>query len=170
MLRIPLSATGPADAFALQVEAHRAALEVHRRGKPGIPAPRAPALVEAVIVCVPRPDPLPAAFEVAPYEIFDDGPTLDDRKAALRNVLHQAAAATRDAILSPARLEVLNLDFGEALNVPESQRTPAQQGAIDAYVAIDARRAEITRNAAHAAVEIEDLTADTVATWKVPEL
>lgn len=170
VIRIPSSLVGDPDAFKREVEAHRADLVAHRAGKPGIAAPVHYDLIEALILRVPRGDPLPDDFRVMPYEIFDDGPTLDERKAQLSQALSAALAATINTILSPARAALLNLDMTEALGVPEEMRTPGQLGAIAAYVAFQSRVAEINRNAAVAALEIEELTAEKVETWKVPAL
>lgn len=73
-ISIPLSASGPAEAFAVVLEAHRAALEAHCAGKPGVAAPAASALVAALVSRVPRGDPHPDAFVIVPYEIVDDTP------------------------------------------------------------------------------------------------
>ncbi|XUM19773.1 hypothetical protein ACRAVF_19090 [Bradyrhizobium oligotrophicum S58] len=172
MIRIPLSLSGPVDAFVREIDAHRVALDAHRRGKPGLAAPLpARAILEALIERVPGKDPAPDSFQVRPYEIYDDGPTLAEMQAALFNRLQQEAAATRNAIISPARLELLNLDFGEALSVTEESRTPVQRAAIEAYAAVEARRQEIARNAALAALEIEELPDVAAAeAWKVPAL
>jgi hypothetical protein len=170
VIRIPLSLVGDPDTFKREVEAHCVDLVAHRRGKPGVPAPVHEALIDSLILRVPRGDPLPDDFQVIPYEIFDDGPTLDERKAALAGQLRIAQAATVNAILSPARAALLNLDMTEALSTPEEMRTPGQLGAIAAYVAFQSRVAEINRSAAVAALEIEELTAEKVETWKVPEL
>lgn len=172
-IEIPLSLSGPAAAFATALEAHRAALESHRAGKPGVPMPVAHPLLDSLIAAIPRKDPLPDDFVIAPYTIFDDTPappTLEERKAGLLYELIQAGQATRDAILSPARANLLNLNATEAMSVAEETRTPDQVAVIAAYVAFQARAVEIAQNAAHAAVEIEDLSEAGVDTWKVPAL
>lgn len=88
MIRIPLSQSGPADKFAAEVEAHRAALASHRVGKPGIAAPTHTALIEALIVQTPQTGPVasrgPDSFTVAPYEIFDDAPKTPEAEQALK--------------------------------------------------------------------------------------
>lgn len=120
---------------------------------------------------VPRGDPLPDAFQIAPYEVVDDSPpppSLEERKGILLRALQNAAANIQNAILSPARAKMLDIDVAEALST--SARTPAQVAAIAAYTAFQARCVEIQRNAAVAAVEIEDLTERTIGAWKVPSL
>jgi hypothetical protein len=78
MIKIPLSQSGPADQFAAAVASHAAALEAHRMGPPGIPAPVAHELVEAAITRVQQAGPVddrgPDQFVILPYEIVDDRP------------------------------------------------------------------------------------------------
>lgn len=173
MVTLLLSLIGPADAFAAALEAHRAALEAHLSGPAGQAAPAAHPLIESLIVRVRQGDSLPDAFQIAPYEIVDDTPpppTLAERKVPLMAALRAAQQTANDAVLSPARAALLNLDMTEALAVPEGSRTPAQAACIAAYTAVQSRYVEIERNAAIAAVEIEDIGEADVANWKVPSL
>lgn len=86
-MQIPLSQIGSADQFAATVEAHRKALESHRAGPAGRPAPSASSLVEAVIARVPDQGPVdrrgPDRFEVRPYEIVDDRPVSEEAQRAI---------------------------------------------------------------------------------------
>lgn len=87
MIKIPLTQIGsPAD-FAKAVEAHRKALEAHRLGPAGKPAPVASHWVEQVIARVPDTGPVatrgPDRFEVHPYEIVDDRPLSDEAAKTL---------------------------------------------------------------------------------------
>lgn len=90
-LQIPLSRSGPVDAFRAQVEAHCVALAIHAAGPAGVAAPVAHPLLSALVVRVPRGDPLPDAFEVAPFDIFDDTPKPPEVDQALR-VLRETLA------------------------------------------------------------------------------
>jgi hypothetical protein len=87
MIEIPLSLSGPADQFAQAVESYRAALEKHRKGKPGIPAPMASSLIDQLIQCVPDAGPVakrgPDKFVVAPYTIVDDTPRTPEAEQAI---------------------------------------------------------------------------------------
>ncbi len=78
MIRIPLSQSGPADQFAVDVLAYRNALQSHMMGKPGKPAPVTSALVASVIERRPQTGPVdkrgPDQFVILPYEIIDDAP------------------------------------------------------------------------------------------------
>lgn len=90
MKQIPLSQVGDATAFAAALAAHRAALAAHRIGPHHVAAPVAHPLVETLVACVPRGDPLPDAFQVLPYEIVDDmpkTPEVDQALAVLRETL-----------------------------------------------------------------------------------
>lgn len=180
VIQIPLSLSGPPAEFAAKVDAHRAALAAHRVGKPGIGAPQADQLVDSLVERVPQTGPVatrgPDEFRVRAYEIIDDTPappappTLAERKAALLGELHRTEQATRNAILSPGRANLLTLTANEAMNTPEPVRSPDQATAIAAYVAFQSRSVEITHNAAVAQIEIEDLDEADVASWKVPSL
>jgi len=94
MIRIPLSQSGPADAFAKAVEAHRKALETHMMGRPGKPAPAAPDVIKAVIERRPQDgDPAtrgPDRFVILPYEIYDDTPVSPELQV-LRDSINQGA-------------------------------------------------------------------------------
>lgn len=83
MIEIPLSAVlaiaGAAKNLPAVLEQHRAALEAHRLGKPGAPAPVHHDLVDALIQRVPDTNPdvaarMPDQFVIAPYKIVDDSP------------------------------------------------------------------------------------------------
>lgn len=83
MLEIPLSAVvaiaGSAKDFPVVLEQHRAALEAHRLGKPGAPAPVHHDLVDTLIRRVTDTNPdvaarAPDQFVIAPYTIVDDTP------------------------------------------------------------------------------------------------
>lgn len=176
MIQIPLSQSGPAQAFAAAVEAFRAALEKHAIGKPGIHAPIAPSiLVDGLVQRVPDTGPVaqrgPDRFVIADYEIVDDTPpeapppTLEQRKMLLTADLHAAAAAAKAALLSPARSQLLMLDAHAAMAKPEVVRSAGESAAIEAYSAFVGRCAEIDRAALLAAIEVEDLTNSTVDVW-----
>lgn len=90
-IAIPLSRSGPVDAFRAAVEAHRAALAAHAAGPPHVAAPVAPELVAALVARVPRGDPLPDDFQVAPFEVFDDTPRTAEVATALQ-VLRETLA------------------------------------------------------------------------------
>lgn len=170
MIRIPLSQVGSADAFAVEVEAHRLAVEQHQTGEPGMSAPAHSELIESLIVRRPAMGPVdkrgPDKITVAPYEIVP--PTLDERKAALVAELNGAAQAALNAVLSPARQQLLALDIGLAMAVEEASRTPAQKATVDLQAKFAASVAAVQRVVVEASVEIEDLTAATIDAWKVP--
>jgi hypothetical protein len=169
--------------FHAAVAACRAALEAHCLGPAGRPVPMYDEAVEAVITRVPQEGPVatrgPDQFVVQDYEIFDDAPpqpplppplTLEQRKQLCLMDLHVAAQAARDAVLSPARAQLLNFDVSDAMAVPEQQRSLAQLKAIEAFTAFSSRCADIARNVALAQVEIEDLTDVSIGLWRIPQL
>jgi hypothetical protein len=80
-LTLPLSRTGDPAAFAVTIEAYRAALEAQRSGKPGVVAPASS--FDFLIARVPRGDPLPDAFQVVPYTIVDDTPLSPEAQKAI---------------------------------------------------------------------------------------
>jgi hypothetical protein len=176
MIEIPLSQIASVAEFAKAVEAHRQAMEDHRSGEPGIAVPvHEERWVNAVIIAAPDTGPVatrgPDKFIIWPYTVIDDTPpppTLDERKAALLSVLHGAAAAARDSVLSPARQQLLNLDYSEAITAPENAKNPAQIAAIDLLTSFNSKCTDISNTVIRAAVAIEDLTEATIETWKVP--
>ena len=86
-INVPLSLSGPADAFAKAVQEHRDALEAHLMGKPGKPAPIAPDAVAMVIKRVPQDGPVatrgPDQFVIMPYTIIDDTPFTPEQQRAI---------------------------------------------------------------------------------------
>lgn len=100
MIQIPLSTAvaiaGSAEAFAAAARAHRAALEAHRLGEPGVPAPLAHELLDALVLRVPDANPVIAErkadqFVVAQYTIVEDTPIEPEKKKALE-VLRETLA------------------------------------------------------------------------------
>lgn len=171
------------DDFRRAVIECRDALEAHCRGPANTPVPMYDRAVEALVQRVPQEGPVatrgPDQFVILDYEIVDDtppapppvpAPTLEQRKALLVIDLNAAAQAARDAIVSPARAQLLFLDASEAMNVPEDRRSPAQAKAIEAYTAFSSRCAEIARNVALAQVDIEDLTDASIDGFSLPQL
>lgn len=86
-ISIPLSQSGPADAFAAALAAHCAALAAHRLGPAKVPAPTASALLDSLVERVPATGPVatrgPDTFRVRPYEIVDDTPKTPEQQHAL---------------------------------------------------------------------------------------
>ena len=87
MIRLPLNQTGPADKFALAVQAHIEALTAHMMGATGKPAPRAPDIIERVIMRQVQGGPVatrgPDRFMALPYEIYDDTPKTPEQQKAI---------------------------------------------------------------------------------------
>lgn len=94
-LQIPLSQSGPPDAFAAALEAHRAALAAHRVGPAGRPAPAAHPLLDSLVVRAPGTGPVatrgPDVFLLREYTIVDDTPRSAEEQQAL-DVLRETLA------------------------------------------------------------------------------
>lgn len=86
-IQVPLSLSGPPEAFSKAVQAHRDALEAHLMGKPGKPAPIAPDAVVMVIKRQPQDGPVatrgPDQFVIMPYTIIDDTPRTPEQQRAI---------------------------------------------------------------------------------------
>lgn len=94
MIQIPLTQVGSPGDFAKAVGSHRKALEAHRIGPAGKPAPVASHWVEQVIARVPNQGPVdrrgPDRFEVRPYEIVDDRPMSEEAQRAIATLRETA--------------------------------------------------------------------------------
>jgi hypothetical protein len=86
-VNVPLSLSGPPDAFAKAVQAHRDALEAHLMGRPGKAAPIASEAVAMVIKRVPQDGPPatrgPDQFVIMPYVVIDDSPRTPEQQRAI---------------------------------------------------------------------------------------
>lgn len=174
-IQIPLSRIESPAKFAAALKAHRSALAKHRKGKPNQAAPRAAVahdLIDALILRVPDSGPVehrgPDRFEIAPYEIVDDTPTLAERKQALLIELHAAGQAAIDKIMSPARARLLSVEYADAGVKSKDKRTAADKKAIERFEKFSGRANDINRIVARAAVAIEDLTEKTIGKWTAP--
>ena len=89
-IQVPLSLSGPPDAFAKAVQAHVEACTAHMMGKPGKPAPRASDVVEMVVRRQPAEGPVatrgPDKFVVLPYTIIDDTPRTPEQQRAIETL------------------------------------------------------------------------------------
>lgn len=89
-IQVPLSLSGPPEAFSKAVQAHRDALEAHLMGKPGKAAPIAPDAVAMVIKRQPQDGPVatrgPDQFVIMPYTIIDDTPRTPEQQRAIETL------------------------------------------------------------------------------------
>lgn len=180
--QIPRSQIGDADAFKKRVEAFRQAKIDHQKTV-DVPAPQEHHLVEAVVRRVPRyqetaardqADPLipdarslmPDDYEIVPYEIVDDRPSLRARKDAL---IHQVAEQERElmiAAMAPGKRRLAGLRAQEIYQRPEAERSDADKQFLAQMQVRLAREAAIGRHAAELQAAIEDLTEDTIGAWQ----
>lgn len=138
----------PAEIRRYAIARERHALSVNR------PAPIADPLVEAIVL---RHD--------GRFEVFDDAvpPSPDEIRAAILATILAEEAARLDAILSPARRELLAFDLARlrALPSPTSDEAGQLAGLAAQSDAIDA----IKRRSLLLQIELEDLADDEVAGW-----
>ena len=135
----------------------------------GIPAPYGPALVESAVRRVPGSiDPPKADDFVADYEVVDDTPpppTLDERKGALAMTSQAVAQSIIDKIDPPLKRRLTQMDYANAMAVPEAKRTSPQ---IAAIAARETRKARVDATMYHLATlesQIHDLTDKTIDGW-----
>lgn len=103
MINVPLSVAvaiaGSSEAFAAGVETHRAAIEAHMMGTPGIAVPIAHDVIEALITRVPDTGPVadrgPDKILVCDYRIVDDTPAPPEKDEIQRalDVLRETIAS-----------------------------------------------------------------------------
>lgn len=86
-VQVPLSLSGPPEAYAKAVQAYVEACTAHMMGKPGKPAPQAPDVVAMVVRRVPQDGPVatrgPDRFVVLPYVVIDDTPRTPEQQRAI---------------------------------------------------------------------------------------
>lgn len=167
-LVIKLSQIKSAADFEAQVAAYIKARKDHQKTE-GEPAPTAPPIVEAAVMLVPGSIEDERADDyVADYQVVDDSPTLDARKAAVHALAVHAVNAAIDAISPPLLRRLASLTANAAAAVAEGSRTQAQEAAIAKAVDTHARVEAIYLQLAYAEAAIHGLTAETIDAWKVP--
>jgi hypothetical protein len=156
--------------YAAAVEAFRQAKLDHRFTE-GEPAPAAIAIVEAAVKRVPQENG-PDDF-VADYEIVDDlppPPTLQERKRELTNQVHLQEMEAYIAVIPRGKRRLLEIQHREITGKPPEQRTAEDVAFLEDYDAKQSRIQAITKAGAILEAQIEDLTEETIAGWRMPEL
>lgn len=112
------------------------------------------------------------------YEIIDDTsadlapsePTLEEKKSALVEKLHSAAAELQQPLLPPPlKQRLLHI---ELMKIPQdpAERTPEQQAQLDAQLVLSQKLGKLNEAVAIAESAIDDLTEDNVDQWTMPDL
>lgn len=164
-----IKGSGFADAasFTSAIADHIAALRRHQTTT-GYAAPTAPSLIENLVKRVQFPVEEGRAddFVVAEFEVVDDAPTLDQRKAMIANEVQMEAQRRIDAISPPLKRRLASIEFGRAVAVEEAKRSPAQAATIAAGKARDQKIDAIHYHLGKLESEIHDLTEETIGQWK----
>lgn len=141
--------------LAVAVSDFKAALEAHALTTDE-PAPTAPPLVEEIV-----------RAHAGDFVIVDDTPVLD--AAQKRNALFVAIATDEtgrlDAIMSPARRHLANIDFVAIGRKMDTERTSAEVRRMADLQAAFARLADVQRHSALLMIEVEDLPEGQLDGW-----
>ena len=148
------------------IEAFRQAKLAHRFTE-GVPAPTAPAIVEDCIRRV-QVDGKPDDY-VADYEIVDDTPPLRARKDMLIAQVTRREAERLAEIVPLGKRRLMNMRASDALSKEDKDRTEEEKAFLAAREPLVAEWQKVERFAAELHADIEDLTEETIAAWKMPE-
>lgn len=149
----------------MAVERHRQALIAHQFTE-GVPPP-SDALLDQLIKRIPKEN-APSDF-IADYEIVDDSPlppTLEQKKDALEHAVSGMAMRARAEIIPPRKLKTYEFKYGDIYAKVPKDRTPEDKQFLEEYSKKTAASYAIDRHIADLHSEIEDLTAETIDTWK----
>jgi len=149
------------DAFIQRVEAFRQAKLAHHQTV-NEPAPTEHDLIEACVRRVPRGEE-PYDY-VADYEIVQ--PTLDERKQEQAATVHAAEAAALYAKLSLAKRRLLSYQLADVGKKSPFDQTDADKAALDQHRDLAEHAEKVGRHAAQLLADIEDLTEETIKTWR----
>lgn len=173
---VKLSQLSSREEFEAAVANHIEALKAARKEN-GKPRPTAHPLVEQCIkrVAYPVISRRPDDF-IADYVIIDDmpveaeapAPTLEQKKSERVYLVRMAELAAKERLFPQRKFRLLQLDYSDAVKVPEADRTKKQQDAIADFERVIAGFAAIERVGATDEAAIEDLTEDTIDSWQVP--
>jgi hypothetical protein len=163
--QIPLSQIGDPASFAARVAAFRQA-KLDHHATVGEPAPREHDLVEACVKRVPRSE-VPDNYEIVPYEVVDDRPSLRARKDALIHDVGREEHALLVASMPPGKRRLDGLKAGDVLRKPATERSDAERKFLADRDARHTREDAIQRHAAQLMSDIEDLTEETIGAWKM---
>lgn len=143
--------------YAEAVETFRQAKLAHRFTV-DVPAPTAPAIVEQAVQRIPS-EGAPDDYVTA-YEIIDDTPpppSVEELRTALINRARQDEMNEVNAIMSPGRRRLLDIEYQEAMSKLPEQQGPKDVAAISLFAEFQAKAKEIGRASIVRQIEIEDM-------------
>lgn len=108
----------------------------------------------------------PSADGLTPAPVF----SLETRKKQLAEQVRAATQAARDAVISPARLKLLQFDAAQASAIPADSRLDADRAILAEFDRVQIAFARIERGALQAEIEIEELTAGTIDGYSPPAI
>jgi hypothetical protein len=155
-IQIPKAQAG--EGFAERVETFRHAKLAHHRTI-GVPAPVEHPLVEASLKRLPREG--EADDYVADYQIVE--PSLDQQKKDLIATVGKLQQAALIKEMSPGKRIMLSFQVADMAN---KENTPADKIIIAKFQLLLAHGNAVSRHAAKLCAQIEDLTDETIKTWK----
>lgn len=153
-----LAAAGlSAETYAAQVEEYRQARLAHRFTV-NVPAPSAPAFIEAAVRRVPQSG-APDDF-VADFEIIDDrlpAPSLEERRRSLIADISAEEGRRLDALMPSGKLRLLQMQATLAAKKAPPDRSPEEADALARFEHVMARMEAITLHAATLMAAVDDL-------------
>lgn len=131
------------------------------------PVPTSHPMVEHAIrrVQYPIDDKKPDDF-VADFQVIDDSPSLDERKAALGQSIRQEANGLIQAIMPPLKQRLWEMQYQDAIAIDVKKRSSAQKTEIAKYEAKVSKVQAIMRHLAQQESDIHDLTDATIDGWR----
>jgi hypothetical protein len=147
--------------FEARIEAFRQAKLAHHQTL-DVPAPTEHPLVEACIRREPRDG--EADDYVADYVIVE--PSLDEQKRDLTAEVNKQQQAALAKVMSPAKRGLLEFSFVDLGSKQKDQLTPADKVLLAKHNLILTHGDAVARHGAKLQDQIEDLTEDTIKTWK----
>jgi hypothetical protein len=162
------------ESFAQAVEEYRQARLDHSTtiGEPA-PLPKIPE-IDACVIRLPADADNGDRF-MADFVIVDDlppppaPPTLAEKKQKHMIAVRRLEQAAYDTIIPPLKERLWSLTYSEIVGKPEEERSADDKVFLEQHNARMTKRLKATRHGARLESQIDDLTEDTVDSWKAPE-
>lgn len=158
-IQIPRMQAG--DDFESRVETYRQAKLNHHQTL-SVAAPAEHPLIEACIKRVPQTDG-PDDY-VADYQIVD--PPIDERKNELVAEIERQAHVVLDKAMSPGKRRLFEFSVSDVSGKKPETMTDADKIMLAKYQLLSVHNMVVGRHAAKLHAQIEDLTENTIKTWK----